>query len=469
MVFDRSNVTFNGASNDSGEIRLKGGSGFQVSAQNLAINSLTVEQGSMFESTFQGDATINLTGNLNTYGLVNLADGATGDALNVQGDLTGQGQISLDIDSNTNTFDQVTVQGSAADANVSLVLNNIGTGETQVQYTLVDVNDANGTVSDSFFLAGADSVNASSRRFRFLGAYGYQLDRAANGDFVLSSASSTGDRFLNPIVPTYAALPQQLLQLGTISGTLNRAASTGNGGSETVSRNILDSLDRAERGTAATWFDITGDYSRYQSDSTQSDITTRSTTFRAGVDVPLMDAANGTLIGNAELRYVDASTSVSAELGGGSLDTTGYGVRLGALWLTNSSFYVDGQFQYTRFDTDLTSGSSLTSSGTGDASFASLEIGKVFDIGHNLSLIPQAQLVVGSIDAPDLSPSDGSVSGTQSDGSVFAGRVGAYLEKSLASGSSIYGLANLYSEFDNSTSVTVNGENFSTAPGSGSA
>ena len=136
-------------------------------------------------------------------------------------------------------------------------------------------------------------------------------------------------------------------------------------------------------------------------------------------------------------------------------------------WYANNGFYLDGQAQVTWFDSDLgssTAGLSLADGNDGVGYALSLEAGKRIELSPVWFTTPQAQLTYSAVDFDDfVDPFGAAVSLGSADN--FVGRLGISLDRQTewqdSAGSTnrshLYGIANLYYDFDGGSNVDVAG------------
>src|SRR5690606_28736703 len=156
--------------------------------------------------------------------------------------------------------------------------------------------------------------------------------------------------------------------------------------------------------------------------------------------------------------YGPLSAAVTSNVGNGSIDASGAGAGGPHTWFGNDGVYIDGQTQVTWCDGRLDSstvGGGLVDGNAGLGYAASLETGKQIPLSAFWSTTPQAQLVYSSVEFDSFTDAFGtSVSGGSSDSLV--GRLGITLDRQAewqgsnggTSRSHLYGIANLYYDFD---------------------
>ena len=179
----------------------------------------------------------------------------------------------------------------------------------------------------------------------------------------------------------------------------------------------------------------------------------RSYGVTAGVDFPFG-------IGRAGLAGVSAHhlRGAAALAGGdGEIEAAGTGFGLSAAWAFGNGVYVDGQFQATWYELDLSSGlrGALQSGVTGTVWAAGLETGRRFAVGPGLTLTPRARLVRSDVKVGAFTDNVGSrVSAIRRRSP--SGRAGVELE-AAGEGGRLFGALDLEHEFQPDTQTEVSG------------
>ncbi len=173
------------------------------------------------------------------------------------------------------------------------------------------------------------------------------------------------------------------------------------------------------------------------------------------------ESGAGLLVGGLMFSYATGSTVVSTSFGEGSIETSGLGLGLAATWYDNRRFYVDEQMTLASYTSDLTSddGSLGTlaegNSGTGLA--VSIEAGQKFDLGTGMTVIPQAQLRLSSVGFEDFASEAHGEQVTFDDAASQQLRLGLEFAGRGPEARRLYGIANLFHEFDAGSEVSVAG------------
>jgi outer membrane autotransporter protein len=233
------------------------------------------------------------------------------------------------------------------------------------------------------------------------------------------------------------------------------------------------SAEAGETDGQAIWARIEGAHNRLEPNTTaghvQQDINT--VIMQAGVDGQFYEDENGRLIAGITGQYGNGRAKTSSEfddtLGGGQLNTQGWGLGGTITWYGNDGFYVDAQAQATWYKTDLSfegGNKGLSNDNNGFGYALSLEAGQRFGIDDHWSLTPQAQLMFSSVDFDTFSDNYGATVSNR-DGNSLNGRLGLaanYADSwqgadGRAVNANVYGIANLYQEFLGGTSINYGG------------
>lgn len=410
-----------------------------------------------------------------------------GTALTVQGDYVGQGGVlnfNTVLGDDSSATDQLIVRGSTSGNTVVHVTNVGGVGAPTAQgIKLIDVQGAS---NGSFALAG--NYVFQGQQAVVAGAYAYRLYQGgastpADGDWYLRSAlvnpSSGGGGnqgggndgggdppppLYQPGVPLYEAYAGVLRQIDTLDSLYERVGDrtwTGNapaGGSMGPGEGV--------------WVRVQGADQTYKPEITTSGTDYDISTWKgeAGLDAKLGDTAGGTLVAGAALQVGRYQTNVASLYGMGRIKTNSYGFNTTLTWYGDSGLYVDGQWRWTRFDSDLYSTTArqvLKNSNHGSGYAIGVEAGQRFHLGETWSLIPQAQVNYGRAAFNGFNDAYGAYVSVQQ-GRDLVGRAGMAVDyRSTWQGaagpldSHLYAIINLYRDFEGATRVDVSGANLS--------
>ena len=179
----------------------------------------------------------------------------------------------------------------------------------------------------------------------------------------------------------------------------------------------------------------------------------RSYGVTAGVDFPFGMGRAG--LAGVSAHHLRGAAALSG--GDGEIEAAGTGFGLSAAWAFGGGVYVDGQFQATWYELDLSSGlrGALQSGVTGTVWAAGLETGRRFAVGPGLTLTPRARLARSDVKVGAFTDSVGSrVSAIRR--RSLSGRAGVELE-AAGEGGRLFGALELEQEFQPDTQTEVSG------------
>jgi fibronectin-binding autotransporter adhesin len=448
-----------------------------------------------------GGGTLDLAGfdqavaSLDNAGTVNLG-GAPGTTLTVAGNYIGSGgvfNLNTTLNDDASPTDRVVVGGDTSGSSWLRVTNVGGAGAATVEG--IKVVDVVGASNGAFSLLGDYVFHGQQAVVG--GAYAYTLQQngvstPTDGDWYLRSSlinpppdTPSGPLF-QPGVPLYEAYPQILLNLISMPTLRDRVGHRylARGGAGTVSRAAYSDDDVSFLGgpssgayTAPTTSD-SGQawWGRVDAShiSVKPSASTAGASFDAdqvrlqtGFDAKLYEDGSGKLMGGLSVQHGTSWAKVNSFWGDGKIDIEGYGVGATMTWYGLRGLYVDGQAQVHWFDTDMRSSlaGSLTDGDNAVGYGLSLETGKRFAAGGPWALTPQVQLAYTRADF-DFTDTFGAAVAARN-GDSLLGRLGLALDYRDAwtggrgpTHSHLYGIANLYYEFLDGTSVDVAGTKF---------
>ncbi|WP_457812319.1 autotransporter outer membrane beta-barrel domain-containing protein [Sinorhizobium meliloti] len=275
-----------------------------------------------------------------------------------------------------------------------------------------------------------------------------------------------------PVYETYARNLLGLIQLPTLRRRAagERVPALRSCGS--VPLNVEGNQTAACAENNTVWARIDGTRAHVEPDESGarvSEYDSRSWLLQAGIDALLHSSGKGELIGGLTAHYGGINTDVSSFYGDGSIHTRGYGLGATLTWYGQNGFYLDGQGQLTRFDSDLDSDilGRLADGNDGLGYAVSIEAGHRIGLGDTWALTPQAQLAYTSVNFDDfVDPYGARVS--LDDGNSLRGRIGLALDREQqwqgaegdGRGSRLYGTVDLYREFLGDTRADVSGVSF---------
>ena len=365
-------------------------------------------------------------------------------------------------------FDRLIVHGSTSGNSVVRVANVGGTGAPTTQgIKLIDVQGAsNGTfaLQGNYVFQGQQAVVA--------GAYAYRLYQGGtstpnDGDWYLRSALINGSDPTPPLyqpgAPLYEAYAGVLQQINTVDSLYERVSDRTWAGNTPAT----DSMTPND----GVWMRVQGASQTYKPEVTTSGADYGISTWKteAGIDARLGDTSSGALMAGAALQAGRYQSNVTSVYGTGRIKTHSYGINTTLTWYGDGGFYVDGQWRWTRFDSDLysTSAAQVLKNGDHGSGYAvGVEAGQRFRLGDAWSLIPQAQVSYGRAAFNAFDDVYGANVSVQQ-GRDLVGRAGLAIDyRSTWQGargpinSHLYAIANLYRDFEGATSVDVSGTDF---------
>ena len=490
LAFDRTDkYIFNGVISGSGTIRQIGTGLTRLTGDSSAFSGTTsIEAGTLsVNGSLCGDVNVLSGGRLQGIGTVcdtnNFAGGtvAPGNSigtLTVAGNYMGDGgtlEIESQLGGDNSPTDRLVVTGNTSGTTTVKVINVGGPGAQTVEG--IKILEVGGASNGVFNLAG--DYLFQGQQAVIGGAYAYRLYKGgvstpSDGDWYLRSTytlptSPADPRPLYapgvPLYEAYAGVLQSFNELGTLQQRIGNRT-WGNG--EAMPQGA-DVLDQTPAGGKAIWARIEAAHGKFEPETSTAAADYNATTwkFEAGLDGLFYDSEAGALIGGASVHYGTISSNVSSIFGTGSIDASGYGLGASLTWYGNSGFYADAQAQATWYDTDLTSatlGRKLTDGNSGFGYALSIETGQKIQLRDNWSLTPQAQLSYSSVRFNDFTDPYGARVSLD-DGQSLTGRIGLSADyenewKNAAgqvSRSHVYGIANLYYDFLDSSQVDVSG------------
>lgn len=326
---------------------------------------------------------------------------------------------------------------------------------------LIDDQGPEGGSFGTFVLAG-DYVH-NGQQAVVAGAYAYMLYKGSaplqnEEDWFLRSEWIGGDTSYQLGVAAYESYPRQLLELN---------------GLPTLEQRVGNRFWTPASG--AVWGRIEGAHDRREPDvsTAGADYKADRMKMQAGLDALLEDNDGGRLIGGLNILYMRSDADVFSVHGDGEIGIDGYGLGGTLTWYGAQGFYVDGQAQLAWYVGDLTgepsdaNAVSLTEGNDALGYALSLESGRHVPLAGGWSATPQAQLIYSNVKFDGFTDAfDADVSAGDHDS--LKGRLGLALDRESAwtddGGAAVrgkaYGIANLYYEFLDGTSVDVSGTGF---------
>lgn len=407
---------------------------------------------------------------LDNAGTVNLG-GAPGTNLTVTGDYNGTGGViflNTALGDDNSATDHVHIGGDATGTGSIRVTNVGGAGaQTSEGIRIIEImgnSDADFSLLGDYVFEGDQAVVGGAYAYRL---YQGSISNPGDGDWYLRSAliptdpGPDPDPIYQPGVPIYESYPQLLAaynQPGTLQQRVGNRSWSGSGDTT----NVLDP-GNGQFGVGGVWSRIEAAHARDELDTTSGSTRYDSSLWRlqAGIDGALHQSRQGILVGGAYLDYGTIRADVASRFGDGQISTSGYGLGGTLTWYDTSGFYLDGVAQLRWFDSTLsssTAGLNLVDGNHGFGYALSVEAGRKIGLDDRWSVTPQAQLTYNRVDFDDFTDGFGSPVGLI-DGVAFRGRLGLSVNYEDTSQSDtrthLYGIANLYYDFDDTTRIAV--------------
>jgi outer membrane autotransporter protein len=386
----------------------------------------------------------------------------------------GSIEIRTQLGDDTSPTDRLVITGSTSGATPVKVTNVSGTGaQTTEGIKIIDIAGAsNGT----FTLIGNTTYQGDPAVVA--GAYAYRLYQGgvstpADGDWYLRSvlqntATSTSTPLYQPGVPTYEAYPQILLGLNSLSTLQQRVGNRFWVDSNTASsRSDSGSPAGTVIETNGMWIRVEGGYARIDPRYSTSGSNYKYGTYKlqTGIDAMFAENENGKLIGGLTAHYLHGSANTTwqsgaGNYGAGAIATDGYGVGGTLTWYDKNGFYVDSTAQLTWYNSTLSANpvNRLESSNGALGQAFSVESGKRIAVDEAWSVTPQAQLIYSKARFQNFNDVFGASVSPGRDSSLQT-RLGLSIERQV-NRTRLYGIANLYNELLNGTSVVVGDATF---------
>ncbi|PWJ91816.1 fibronectin-binding autotransporter adhesin [Mesorhizobium loti] len=463
LTLTEANDTFSGDFAGNGGFVLAGGQQMLTGDSSLFAGSSRVEGGTLSVNGTLGGTMDVLGGRLQGNGTV----GATTNHLGgvIAPGIDGFGTLMVDgtYTSNGGALEIETVlAGDSSQTDLLIITGNsiLGTSTTQVHVFNVGGLGAQ-TTADGIKIVQVDGTSAADAFVlngpAIGGAYSYKLFQnglanTTDGDWYLRAAS------LAPTTPVYQNYPQVLLGMIALPTLEQRVGDR--------RRTVLDG--GAETGQQAIWTRFEGAHGHVEANASSADASydVDTTLVQAGIDGQLSETAAGRLVAGLTAQYSRTDADIFSSLGEGGNTTVSYGVGATLTWYGENGFYVDGQAQLATLRSDMNAAviGKIGDGIHGNGYALSLEAGRKIGLDGAWSLTPQAQLAYASVDFDAFTdPFGANVSLRKGDS--LKGRLGAALNYDVqATGSHVYGIANLTYEFLNGTSVAVSGVDLSFEP-----
>lgn len=394
--------------------------------------------------TLGGGVNLNLTDGLNVTGNVqsagaalSMVDNSATDRLQIDGDLTGSGLLSFDVNMQTGAADMLQVNGDVT-GTFDVAVNPLGLTAEVYDIALITVS---GTTNPGDFTLSGGPISFAGFDF----------------DLVQSDAQTWGLRSdINISGTTFSALPAVLMHgFGEVSGFQDRMQARESGG--TVSRNAsFDSTGAADQ--RLTWATIS--HSKLNETIGNGRFDSRATQISAGLEIARVQGLGGTWVFDATTRLFDVSSSSRLGTDSGSTAGSGLSFGLAAAWIGHNDTYVDLQGQIGFAKNDIADSTGFSANDT-RSTFTGLraELGKRFALSDTQSLTLHTDLSWLNVDADAIS--FGALNLTASPGSNQQTTVGIGADyRWQLAGAELRATAELERRLGNNTSVTIGPNTF---------
>jgi outer membrane autotransporter protein len=511
LIFNRSNVyNFDGTISGPGGVAQNGtGTTIFNTAQTYTgttnINAGVLEVNSTLASpavNVNAGGTLAGIGNLAGH-VVNAGTVAPGTTAGGFGTLTvgsyagfgGTLAIDTKLGDDSSPTDLLKVTGDTSGTTTVKVNNVGGTGALTVQG--IEIVDVGGASNGTFNLKG-DYVFFGQQAV-IGGAYAYTLQKGADGNWYLRSTLqdilsggilppklppnvSPDGPIYHPGVGVYEAYPQILLGLMNMGTLRERVGNRYLGGGPVYGAPaayadadmsylrgpVADYVGAPERIDTSTawWGHVEGRRARIEPSSSTAGATYRvdEVNVQTGIDAQIRADASGRLIGGFNVQHATAWARTRSFWGDGKIDVEALGLGGTLTWFGANGFYVDSQARVVVFNTDLRSelagplGDDENATGYG----TSVEVGRRFAFAGPWAVTPQAQLSYTRVRGDLVDNFETSVA--IDDGESLIGRLGfaidyrsAWLGPRGPTSAYVYGIANVYREFLDGTTVDIAG------------
>ncbi|MBN9603022.1 MAG: autotransporter outer membrane beta-barrel domain-containing protein [Afipia felis] len=383
----------------AGKLTLTGDSGAtfagaaSVVAGTLTVNGTLGGTMEVIGGRLQGIGTVGST--INQPGGT-IAPGDSIGTLTINGNYLGNGgrlEIATVLGDDSSQTSRLVVNGTTSGNTQVSIINRGGLGAQTVEG--IKIIDVTGASNGSFILNGNYTFQGAPAVIA--GAYAYRLYQGGvstptDGDWYLRSALTDpgtpsgpdGTPLYQPGVPVYEVYAANLQALNTLPTLQQRVgnriwasgASDGNG----------------------IWGRTESTRGHFNGDVSTTGLVQSIDTWKmqVGADRVLVDTdASGRLVAGVNASYGQANSKINSIFGDGSVMTNGYGLGATLTWYGLTGFYVDGQAQVSRYNSNLHSAlrGTLTHDNVGYGEAFSVEAGKRISVGATLSITPQFQLV----------------------------------------------------------------------------
>lgn len=384
-----------------------------------------------------GAGVFSVTGQLINNGLVDLADGFTGDTFAVGSDFLGRGTFALDVALDASALaDTVTIGGGTLGSTARVHVNDVGSGVGST--TPIPIIFVSGATAPGDFALDSGVVTA--------GLLDYSL--ILSGTTWQLEAEDTVSISVDPL------LPDALLAFG---GALIGNYHERNGFEPSTSMGAnQDAVNRY-------W--MRGYGALAESDGSVLGQSAHSETeygfFQGGIAGVFEETGSGDTTASLFAHYGASNSDTFGAIGQtGTLDFSGYGVGGSLTWLGHGGGYVDAVAVVSGYSIDTASVRGPVGSTDAVSFGGSLEAGKRFDIGDEMFAIPQVQLVYQTFQIDDYTNTGGMAAAFDDPDSLMLRTGVAFAMTRLAANDGtleLRGELNLLAELLDDTGAMLNG------------
>jgi outer membrane autotransporter protein len=377
-------------------------------------------------STFNAFGATLLGGSFSNTGVTSMENGTTGDTLTVNGNLSGGGQINLDVDYTDATADSLIVNGSTSGTN-SLQLTSVTGGDPTIGDDISLISVTGTTTDNDFELLGGPIV---------AGVYSFDLARTG-GDWSLRG-------YVNARGEAYETTPVALTALLDMPSLEQRRGQTGNLAASEQGRQLAD----------GAWGRVFASRNNFSMDSSISGADVDGEVF--GVQLGYDQVVSGGLNGEWILGFTGQFGSVKNSTSVSSVESKNVALGVTATWFGSDGWYADGQMQVSWLDSSFSAlGAGLADGENSNGLGFSAEVGKRVMLSETSAIVPQAQIEwsqVGGLSFVD------DLGGSVSFGEIQStrGRLGVAFEHfNDARSTKIYAIGSILHDFSADNMVIV--------------
>ena len=382
-------------------------------------------------------------------GIVEMRNGLTGDALTLNGNWAGSGQIGLDVSPVHGASDKLHVVGNVAAGSVTAVNVNLLDLPSTATSSVPVVDVTGDSVAGNFVLGDVHFDTAKS----FLVVQGVNLTSAidtsnASPDVFSLGIAVTGVTDSGALAASIVPGVQSLMnsEVGTWRQRMGVLTPSAKGSFGLWTRGFDDS-GTVNPDHLASNFGQGGNFSFDQTNSGEE----------IGADFAITENLSaGLMLGKAQGNQHLNGNGVGRNRISG--DTRGAYVT----WMSAGGFYADGSYRSMSFDARLDSqaGESRT---TGNADAFNIELGQSWAFGDGFKLVPQLQYTRTKVNKADTL--SGALAGfTPRGGNSSRGRAGVTLSRDIATANNTvwtpYVSASAVHEFDGQNKFSIDNNTF---------